>query len=529
MSDPSLSRRTFVLGAAGGAAALTFLDLRGAVAHAAGTPGGPLTNSGKLGPLSPVADARDGVTRLALPPGFGYRSFGIAGTTMSDGNVCPPSHDGSAVFDMRNGTLRLIRNHEIDAPSNEATNLSPTNSYDHRAGGGTTTVELQVLPDGSVEMLGDWVSLNGTHTNCSGGRTPWGSWLSCEETIEDDRPFVVNEENDEFQNGFERRHGYVFEVAAAANGPVAAEPIVGMGRFMHEAVAVDPISGDCYMTEDYDVVCFYRYRPDTYGQLRAGGVLQALRVRDEPGKDLRAGIAGGTSFAVDWVTIPDPDPDAGTTYEDAAQGVSTQGFAAGAARFTGLEGCTWNAADGSAVFLSTNGGNAGCGQVWAYTPEVRVPGNGARGPATDGGTLVLLYDSPGITTLSYPDAVTASNDGGLLVAEDGPGVALLRGIAPSGETFPIARAVDSRNDPSGPTFSPDGKVLFFNIMGEDPPNEPAMSFAVWGPWETIFDTSPDPVVPEVPLPALLSIAGVAAIAGLLALRNRGTTSDPAPA
>lgn len=335
---------------------------------------------------------------------------------------------------------------------------------------------------------------------------------------------MVNEENDEFQNGFERRHGYVFEVPASADGPVAAEPIVAMGRFLHEAVAVDPVSGDCYLTEDNDVACFYRYRPDAYGQL-ATGVLQALRVRDQPGRDLRAAVAAGTVLAVDWVTIADPDPDPGVTYEDAAQAVARQALAAGAATFTGLEGCTWNAAGGTAVFLSTNGGDAGCGQVWAYTPSSRVPGNGTRGAADDGGTLTLLYESPGIETLSYPDAVTASNAGGLVVAEDGPGVALLRGIDAAGRSFPIAYSMDERNDPSGPTFSPDGRILFFNLMGEDPPYEPGMSFAVWGPWDTVFDSAPDPVVPEVSLPALLPVAGIAAAAGLLALRSRGSAAS----
>ncbi|GIH19882.1 hypothetical protein [Rugosimonospora africana] len=70
----------------------------------------------------------------------------------------------------------------------------------------------------------------------------------------------------------------------------------------------------------------------------------------------------------------------------------------------------------------------------------------------------------------------------LIVCEDGPGTTLLRGITAKGEIFPIASSVDLVNDVTGPTFSPDGSILFLNIMGEDPPNQPAMSFAVWGPW-----------------------------------------------
>ncbi|MGW5362571.1 alkaline phosphatase PhoX [Actinopolymorpha pittospori] len=478
MSDSAkLSRRSFVL-AGGAAAALCVVDPTALAANAKAA--GTLDPVDLMGPLGPVPDARDGVPRLVLPKGFGYRSFGIAGTTLDDGNICPSQHDGSGVFSLGDGHLRMIRNHEVDDASIDAKPLAGGhNAYDKRAGGGTTTVDMRVHRDGTVDVIREFVSLNGTHTNCSGGRTPWGSWLSCEETIEDDRPFVVNEENDEFQNGFERRHGYVFEVPATANGPVDPVPLFAMGRFIHEAVAIDPYSGACYMTEDADQAGFYRFEPDRPGHLAEGGVLQALRVRKSPGIDLRGGVAPGSRFEVDWVTIEDPDPPAGETYEDAAYGVYRQGAAQGAATFTGLEGCTWQGRGrtrGSAVFVSTAGGAAKCGQVWAYHPDNRGHGK------AETGVLELLYESPGIDVLSYPDALTASNRGSLVIAEDGPGTVLLRGITPRGEIFPIAHAVDMVNDVTGPTFSPDGKVLFFNLMGEDPPYEPGMSFAVWGPW-----------------------------------------------
>jgi hypothetical protein len=118
---------------------------------------------------------------------------------------------------------------------------------------------------------------------------------------------------------------------------------------------------------------------------------------------------------------------------------------------------------------------------WSAAPASSAPPGPGAGRAR-GGTLELLHESPGVDVLNYPDAVAASPQGTLVVCEDGPGTTLLRGLTARGEIFPIAHAVDRVNDVTGPAFSPDGRTLFFNLMGEDPPYEPGMSFVVWGPW-----------------------------------------------
>ena len=50
-----------------------------------------------------------------------------------------------------------------------------------------------------------------------------------------------------------------------------------MGRFTHEAIAVDPHTGIVYETEDAGFTSgFYRYVPSQRGKLAAGGTLQML-------------------------------------------------------------------------------------------------------------------------------------------------------------------------------------------------------------------------------------------------------------
>jgi uncharacterized protein len=481
--DSKFDRRAFLGGAAAlfGGAALAASPLGALRAIAApGRPSLPRAVAA-LGPLAAAADLRDGAMRLKVPPGFTYRSFGVEGSPMADGNVTPSAHDGMGAFWMANGRLRLVRNHEIETPSNEVQLLSPgAPAFDTKGSAGTTTLELAVAPDGAVELVHDFVSLNGTHVNCSGGPSPWGSWLTCEETIEDDRPFMVNEENDEFQNGFDHRHGYVYEVPAAGGLVTKPRALTDMGRFAHEAVAFDPLTGWAYMTEDADVAGFYRFRPHVPGKLRRGGVLEMLKVKGRPGVELTTGgHPVGERLPVKWVTIDDPDPTPPATFEESIRAVFDQGLARGGAQFAGLEGCRWVplafGKGGAVVFAATAGGESRTGQIWAYYPTLGAPtGRGVEG------FLELVYESPSRFVLNFPDQLGVSPRGSVIICEDGFDPSTLRALTPSGTLVDLAVATDGINDITGVTFSPSGRTLFFNFQGDD--GIPAMTIAVWGPW-----------------------------------------------
>lgn len=429
------------------------------------------------GPLRPAAAENSGERFLALPEGFRYTVFGRAGDPMSDGSPTPILHDGMAAFS-HGSEIRLVRNHEIFDQQPRPLG-PPDRSYDRRGGGGTTTL---IVDPATRTLIRDFVSLSGTSGNCSGGTTPWGSWISCEETVNGP------------SKGFEKKHGYCFEVPSSADGPVIARPIREMGRFEHEAIAVDPITGSVYLTEDQPTAGFYRFLPSVPGDLSAGGRLQMLGVAGSSGFDARRPLRRGKPLPVSWIDIDDPDP---SDAEDNPGAVYRQGASHGAATFSRLEGATYF--DGSVYFDSTDGGRLGFGQIWRYV--IRPASSGRRrtvthhadaGPshARSGkasqvggeteGTLILVYESENKDELDGPDNVCMSPRRDLVICEDGTGeTQSLRGFTRSGTMFEIARnIIDGFTDGelAGATFSPDGETLFVNIQ------RPGITLAIWGPW-----------------------------------------------
>jgi uncharacterized protein len=458
LANRGVSRRGFLKGAAALSA--------GAVALPALQGLGMLGENGRIyaaknagyGDLTPTADLRDGVARISLPPGFKYRTFSVSknGETMDDGNPVPLAHDGMAGFFL-DGTIRLIRNHEDRNDPGEGS-IDPTGGYDELAGGGNVTLEVDPQ---TRELVSHFVSQNGTIVNCAGGATPWNSWITCEET------------NDGTGDGWEQQHGYCFEVPVMANFPSAATgPYTAMGRFAHEAIAVDP-SGIVYETEDNGTSSgFYRYIPNSFGDLTTG-LLQMLAITGIPNYDTTTDQTRGVPLPVTWVTIADPDPPlVGST------DVFDQGAALGGASFARLEGCWYG--NGSIFFNSTSGGNAGQGQVWEYK--------------IGAGTLTLIFESPSADVLNAPDNLTVSPSGALLLCEDGSSDQFLRGVTLGGEIFDFSENLENGSEWAGATFVKHGNgagatTLFVNRQGatdgstdNDGDGDQGMTFAIWGPW-----------------------------------------------
>ena len=419
------------------------------------------------GALRPAKDESTGLELLSLPEGFRYRSFGWTHDLMADGNPTPPQHDGMGIVGEENGILTLVRNHEIKTGTTEFG--TDAMQFDPKAGGGCVTLRFN-------SVTGEWIdampSLAGTVKNCAGGPTPWGTWLSCEETVMGPGSVDDGETFD-----FECDHGWIFEVDPAAN-EAPPVPLKAMGRFKHEAIAVDPQTGIVYETEDQTTAGFYRFIPNERGNLKAGGKLQMLRA--EGTQDVRKGLEVGQEFGVSWIDIEDVErahsPNSATEEcpDGDELGVYMQGKAQGATTFARLEGC-WFGND--LVYLdSTSGGDREVGQIWQYDPRSE--------------RLKLIFESPGADVLDSPDNLTVSPRGGIVLCDDGDVLPhRIHGLTPEGRLFTFGEnsvqlngekndlAGDFRAEEwAGATFSPDGKWLFVNIQ------TPGITLAITGPW-----------------------------------------------
>ncbi|MGK3104430.1 alkaline phosphatase PhoX [Streptomyces sp. WAC05858] len=477
----SLSRRDFAKRSAYTGAGVALVGSAGVLATAPGALAAEATDAGAAGHhghggaslgYGPLVEDPKGI--LALPKGFRYKIITRTGETkLESGESTPSNHDGTATFEGSRGATLLVNNHELAGPRSGWPHPVPLIEglvYDPAASGGCTVVEVSKHGDHVTE----WVGIAGTATNCAGGRTPWGTWLTCEET-----------EDKAGQNGMTKDHGYVFEVDPHdRNANRDPKPIKALGRYAHEAVVVDPKRGHLYLTEDASGPngLLYRWVPPHGFEHGRGkldrlkddaGVLQAPKCYDSGGNfvdDLSRATKTGTVYGVDWEPVPDRDAKTVSVRKQFKDGQIT--------RARKLEGMWW--ADGGAYIVSSFARGESPvqhdGQVWFYDPKRRTL------------TLkVLLGVNPDPSkdgAFDGPDNITVSPYGGLVIAEDGEGIQHLFGATEDGRTYPIARNdlnIGTAEEPefsefTGVVFSPDGSTLYANIQ------VPGIMLAITGPW-----------------------------------------------
>ena len=406
---------------------------------------------------------------MDLPKGFSYKVISKVGERMTDGFKVPGKHDGMAAFAGPDGKVVLVRNHELPLA---ATGLGPFDnnleypseldlalSHDPGEGGkepflgGTTNL---VFDPASGEKVSEFLSLTGTDRNCAGGPMPWGSWITCEEP-------------DNLTQRRGKNHGWCFEVKATATpGLQKAVPLKALGRFRHEAVALDPATGFLYLTEDRGDGLIYRFLPDKKNDF-SSGKLQALVVADKPKADLRnynpraSWPAEGEELSVTWIDLEDTD----SPKED----LRFRGHDAGAARFARGEGIH-HTPDG--VFICcTDGGPSRRGQLFLLQPS---------GSAEKPDTLSLFLQPEKDDLLTNGDNLCPAPWGGIVICEDliDPSFAThthIRCVTPEGKIHTLARNARDKSELAGCCFSPDGKWLFVNVQSH------GLTLAITGPWE----------------------------------------------
>lgn len=418
-------------------------------------------------PFGPLIKDPKGI--LDLPEGFSYRLLAKRGEAMSDGFKIPGAADGMAAFAGPDGKVVVVCNHELGL---EMTGMGPFanntrlpegfdaalcfDSGDDRKSpslGGTTNL---VFDPATGEKVAHFLSLTGTDRNCAGGAMPWGSWITCEEPAD-------------LTQGRGQRHGWCFEVKATAE-PGLQKPVAlkALGRFRHEAVALDPETGILYLTEDRGDGLLYRFLPETKNDFTKGK-LQALAIIDKPSASLQnydpdsKWPAAGSPMKATWIDLEDTD----SPKDD----LRIRGHKAGAARFARGEGI--HLVGKSFFICCTDGGPSRRGQIFKLDPS---------GDAAKPDSLELFLQPEESDLLTNGDNLCPAPWGGIVICEDlidptfSP-AAHVRCVTPEGKIFTLARNSNAQGEFAGGCFSPDGKWFFINLQTR------GLTLAVTGPWE----------------------------------------------
>lgn len=395
-----------------------------------------------MGPLQP-ADANG----VMLPEGFSSRVvavFNEAPVASQPDFVWHSDPDGGGMFRTEDGGWIYISNSEardattLGAQIPDAPLVSELLSRDTlEAVDGALGAITGLLPDslplvlpftGGVSALrfdaeGNLVDAypvqRNTSTNCSGGATPWGTWINGEEILD----------------------GFMFECSPLRDGGTPTR-LDRFGRKAHEMAAVDSDNRAIYHTEDITGEDrFYRTifqaaawpaggRPD-FDQ----GRLQVLVVEG----GLEAAKQGPTPIR--WVDAVDDGRPQPAVYQEETT------IIAGNEGVWYLNGFVYlsNKVDDSIWVIDTIGNTIES----IFSPDNAPPGS----PVDE--------SEPRLTGV---DNLVMTLDGEMIVVEDGGDMRAMV-LLPDGRTIPLLRLPGDPGAPlpsevTGPAFSPDGRRLY---------------------------------------------------------------------
>jgi hypothetical protein len=336
-------------------------------------------------PYGPLGDQPD-ENGLLLPEGFTSRIVAVAGELVGDSDYPWPAFpDGAACFPTDDGGWIHTVNSEVTAV------FAPD-------AGGVAAIRY----DADGVIVDAYPILEASTSNCAGGPTPWGTWMSCEEPIDE--------------------KGRLWECdPSGESDPVVHE---AMGIWRREAAAVDPEGEAVYMTEDDGNGLLYRYTPTAYPDL-SEGLLEAALIDDDDN--------------VTWAEVGDPSASSQPTRDQVPD----------ARRFDGGEGIWYH--DGWIYFTTKGDHSVHAVDLAAQRYELIWKGD---------------PDGKGIeaAVLSHVDNITVDDQtGDLYVAEDGANMEVVI-ITPDGVVAPFAQIPEGHDgsEITGPCFNPDRTRLYFS-------------------------------------------------------------------